>query len=77
MKIIDKFKDKINGILSDFVRMIIKGHIRQFFSKSGNPYIFFIFIHKFNFYRIYSKSLIIWTNIKIMIRYFQMHYKFS
>jgi hypothetical protein len=34
MKIIDKFKDKINGILSGFDRMIIKGHIRQFFSKS-------------------------------------------
>jgi hypothetical protein len=38
MKIIDKFKNKINGILSGFDRMIIKGHIRQFFSKSGKAY---------------------------------------
>lgn len=35
MKIIEKFKDKINGVLSTFDRMIIKGHIRQFFSTSG------------------------------------------
>ena len=38
MIIIDKFKDKINGILHGFDRMIIKGHIRQFFSKSGKAY---------------------------------------
>ena len=35
MKIIDKFQDKINGVLSTFDRMILKGHIRQFFSNSG------------------------------------------
>ena len=38
MKIIEKFKDKINGVLSTFDRMIIKGHIRQFFSTSGKMY---------------------------------------
>jgi hypothetical protein len=35
MKIIDKFQDKINGVLSGYDRMIIKGHLRQFFSPSG------------------------------------------
>jgi hypothetical protein len=35
MKIIDKFKDKINGVLSTFDRMILKGHLRQFFGPSG------------------------------------------
>jgi hypothetical protein len=35
MKIIDKFQDKINGVLSTFDRMILKGHLRQFFSPSG------------------------------------------
>lgn len=35
MKIIDKFEDKINGALSTFDRMILKGHLRQFFSPSG------------------------------------------
>lgn len=38
MKIIDKFKNKINGVLSGFDRMIIKGHIRNFFSDSGKMY---------------------------------------
>ena len=38
MKIIDKFKDKINGILTGFDRMIIKGHILQLFSDSGKRY---------------------------------------
>jgi len=35
MKIIDKFGDRINGVLSAFDRMILKGHLRQFFSSSG------------------------------------------
>jgi hypothetical protein len=38
MKIIDKFQEKINGILSGFDRMIIKGHILQLFSNSGKRY---------------------------------------
>lgn len=39
MKIIDKFKDKINGVLSGFDRMILKGHMRQLFSKSGRAHL--------------------------------------
>lgn len=35
MKIIEKFQDKIKGSLSGYDRMIIKGHLRQFFSPSG------------------------------------------
>ncbi len=35
MKIIEKYQDKINGVLSTFDRIIIKGHIRQFYSPSG------------------------------------------
>ncbi|WP_296969473.1 hypothetical protein [Tepidanaerobacter sp. EBM-38] len=35
MKIIKKYQDKINGVLSTFDRIIIKGHIRQFYSPSG------------------------------------------
>ena len=42
MKIIEKFKDKINGFLSGFDRrfdrMIIKGHILQLFSDSEKRY---------------------------------------
>lgn len=38
MLIIDKYKDKINGSLSTFDRMILKGHIRQFFSPSGKKH---------------------------------------
>jgi hypothetical protein len=38
MKIIDKFKEKINGVLTAFDRIIIKGHIRNFFSDSGKMY---------------------------------------
>lgn len=38
MKIIEKFKDKINGVLTAFDRMIIKGHIMQLFSNSGKRY---------------------------------------
>jgi len=38
MKIIDKFQEKIKGVLSGFDRMIIKGHIRNFFSDSGKMY---------------------------------------
>jgi hypothetical protein len=38
MKIIEKFKDKINGILNGFDRMIIKGHVLQLFSDSGKRY---------------------------------------
>ena len=30
--ILEQYKDKINGTFSFFDRMIIKGHIRQFFS---------------------------------------------
>jgi len=33
--ILEQYKDKINGVFSFFDRMIIKGHIRQFFSPSG------------------------------------------
>lgn len=38
MRIIDKFKDKINGVLSGFDRMIIKGHIMKLFSDTGKRY---------------------------------------
>jgi hypothetical protein len=38
MKIIEKFKDKIKGVLTGFDRMIIKGHILQLFSDSGKRY---------------------------------------
>jgi len=38
MKIIEKFGDKIKGILSAFDRMIIKGHFLQFFSTSSKMY---------------------------------------
>lgn len=38
MKIINRFKEKINGVLSGFDRMIIKGHIMQLFSDSGKRY---------------------------------------
>lgn len=33
--ILEQYQDKINGTFSFFDRMIIKGHIRQFFSPSG------------------------------------------
>jgi len=33
--ILEQFQDKINGTFSFFDRIIIKGHIRQFFSPSG------------------------------------------
>ena len=36
--ILEQFKDKINGTFSFFDRIIIKGHIRQFFSTSGKGY---------------------------------------
>lgn len=36
--ILEQFKDKINGTFAFFDRMIIKGHIRQFFSTSGRGY---------------------------------------
>ena len=36
--ILEQFKDKINGTFVFFDRMIIKGHIRQFFSTSGKGY---------------------------------------
>ena len=36
--ILEQYKDKINGTFSFFDRMIIKGHIRQFFSTSGKGY---------------------------------------
>lgn len=38
MIIIEKYKDKINGTLSTFDRIILKGHIRQFFSPSGKKH---------------------------------------
>ena len=38
MKIIEKFNDRINGFLSGFDRMIIKGHIQQFYSQSGKQH---------------------------------------
>lgn len=38
MIIIEKFKDKIKGVLNAFDRMIIKGHILQLFSDSGKRY---------------------------------------
>ena len=36
--ILEQFKDKINGTFAFFDRMIIKGHIRQFFSASGKGF---------------------------------------
>ena len=36
--ILEQFKDKINGTFSFFDRIIIKGHIRQFFSASGKGF---------------------------------------
>ena len=36
--ILKQYQDKINGSFSFFDRMIIKGHIRQFFSPSGKKY---------------------------------------
>lgn len=36
--ILEQYKDKINGTFSFFDRIIIKGHIRQFFSTSGKRY---------------------------------------
>ena len=36
--ILEQYKDKINGSFSFFDRMILKGHIRQFFSSSGKQY---------------------------------------
>ncbi len=38
MKIIENYQDKINGVLSTFDRIIIKGHIRQFYSPSGKQH---------------------------------------
>ena len=37
-RIQEQFKDKINGTFAFFDRMIIKGHIRQFFSASGKGF---------------------------------------
>ena len=36
--ILKQFQDKINSTYSFFDRMIIKGHIRQFFSPSGKKH---------------------------------------
>ena len=36
--ILEQYKDKINGTFSFFDRMIIKEHIRQFFSPSGKKF---------------------------------------
>ena len=36
--ILEQYKDKINGTFSFFDRMIIKGHVRQFFSPSGKKF---------------------------------------
>jgi hypothetical protein len=38
MNILEQYQDKINGVFSFFDRIIIKGHIRQFFSPSGKKY---------------------------------------
>ena len=38
MNILEQYKDKINGTFSFFDRMIIKGHIRQFYSPSGKKH---------------------------------------
>jgi hypothetical protein len=38
MLIIQKYEDKINGVLSCFDRVILKGHIRQFYSLSGKKH---------------------------------------
>lgn len=38
MNILEQFDGKINGILETFDRMIIKGHIRQFYSPSGKQH---------------------------------------
>ncbi len=38
MLILNKYKDKVNGSLATFDRMILKGHIRQFFSPSGKKH---------------------------------------
>lgn len=38
MLILSKYQDKVNGSLSTFDRMILKGHIRQFFSPSGKKH---------------------------------------
>jgi len=37
--ILEQFKDKINDTFAFFDRMIIKGHIRQFFSTSGKVFL--------------------------------------
>ena len=37
--ILEQYKDKINGTFSFFDRMIIKGHIFQFFSLSGRKFV--------------------------------------
>ena len=36
--ILNQYADKINGTFSFFDRIIIKGHIRQFFSPSGKSH---------------------------------------
>ena len=38
MKIIEKYQDKIKGVLHGFDRIIFNGHIRQFFSLSGRKH---------------------------------------
>jgi len=38
VNIVDQYADKINGTFSFFDRMIIKGHIRQFYSPSGKKH---------------------------------------
>lgn len=38
MKIIEKFGDKINGVLEAYDRMIIRGHLLPFYGKSGKMY---------------------------------------
>ena len=38
MLILNKYQDKVNGSLATFDRMILKGHIRQFFSPSGKKH---------------------------------------
>ena len=38
MKSIDNYHDKIKGMLHGFDRIIFKGHLRQFFSPSGQKH---------------------------------------
>ena len=65
-KIIDKFGDKINGVLSTFDRMVIKGHLRGFFYDNGRKYFLSkenVLLKEFNKYA-ESKTKLIKKNAK-------------